>query len=183
MLKEPDSGSTRGFIWIATTSIIVGIISGLLQSLFLNQMTANSAPFSFLYLICGVIAAPIGAIIGISISTGIYHLIAKLFGGSGSWSNLLYCLSAVVAPTTLIGGVVSLFYLLFSQIPVVIIIPIVVSVVLGIYALVLNVNAIRAAENIGTGGAIGTLIIPVFAIGICYLLVFIALIPVFIQGQ
>jgi hypothetical protein len=183
MLSEPKYDYTRGFIWVGVTTFIFSLISSFSSVQTLRNTMNEYFGSSILYYVCGVILAPIFAIIGLAISTGIYHLSAKLFHGNGKWGDLAYCLSAVLAPSTVVGGVISLIILLFSQIPALMFIPILLSMVLGIYMLVLYVNAIRAAENIGTGQATGTILVPVIVVGILFLCVALALIPAFSKLQ
>jgi hypothetical protein len=168
MLKEPNHEMTRGFIWVAVITFIVTLISYLFSALFMRNMMADAfsgTPFQnytsyTLSSICGVILSPIFAIIGISVSAGIYHWVAKLFHGQGNWNELVFCLSAVTAPGTLVGGAIGLFTLLFFQNPLILFIPVFMSLLFAVYIFVLNVNAIRAVEDIGTWQAIGTIFIP-----------------------
>jgi hypothetical protein len=195
MLDETPNGASRGFIWIGVMAFVVTLISTIFSVLGLqnlidqapgNLFSQYSGFYSVTY-ICGVILSPIFAIIGIAISASIYHLFAKLFKSTGKWGDLVYCLSAVTAPSTLFGGIIALVSLLFYQIPILIFIPIMVAMVFSIYVFILNVNAIRAAENIGTGQAIGTILIPVVIVGVVVACcTFTALIPIIntaISGQ
>jgi hypothetical protein len=93
----------------------------------------------------------------------------------------------VTAPGALIGGLIGIFSLLFVQIPVIIFLPTLVSLAFAVYMIALNVNAIRAVENVSTWQALATIVLPAFIVGVlvaCCTLVF--LIPVFstaISGQ
>jgi hypothetical protein len=178
ILKERDHGAGRAFIWIAVTSLILGLISAIgyipvFQSNLVDFGLSNSSVIStssvLIAGLCSLIFAPIAAIIGISISTGIYHLVSKLFHGYGSWSDLLFCMAAVAAPSSLISTVLFIPYLLFRNFPAIFVLVAlligIISVVLAVYVLIMNVNAIRVAENLGTGSAIGTLLVPI-AIGV-----------------
>jgi hypothetical protein len=92
----------------------------------------------------------------------------------------LFCLSAVNAPASIIGGVIALISLLFFQSPVLLFLPTMVALALAVYILVLNVNAIKAAEDVGTWPALGAIFIPTFigvAVVTCCSLVI--LVPVF----
>jgi len=179
ILNEPGSDITRGLLWIAITALVITLINSLsLVRLIGHSMPEYFGSYIFGY-VCGFILVPIFAIIGIAISAGLYHLIAKLFGGNGKWSELTYCLSAVAAPGTLLAGVIGLISYLFFQIPAALFIPFVLSGVLAIYTLALYVNAIRAAENLGTGQAIGTVLIPAIIVGIFVVCVILAIIPVY----
>lgn len=82
-----------------------------------------------------------------------------------------------MAPSTLIGGALGLISILLIQVlPIVFIISL-ISAVVGIYTIILFVNAIRVAEGIGTGGAIITVLSPIILIGILFLCIILALIP------
>jgi hypothetical protein len=77
----------------------------------------------------------------------------------------------------------TVIYLVFFKTPFVVFVPLVVSIVIGVYMLVLYVNAIRAAENLGIGQAIGTLLTPVILLGVCFLITFLWLLPVVRTGN
>lgn len=168
MLNDPMASSKRGFIWIAVTGLIAGLLGGLISAL----MIKNSE-FPVSTLMCSIVFYPIGAVIGTAISAGIYHLIAKLFKGNGNWSQLVYCFAAVQAPLFLFSAViqgfvtpmVSLggqtgnpFFLCLSLL----------SIPIGIYTIVLYVNSIDAVENIGTGKSIATALAPAVVILILF---------------
>jgi hypothetical protein len=188
MLKDTNHSMTRGFIWVGVTSFIITLISYLFSALVMRNFMAdafrgtpleNGGYFALSY-ICGIILSPIFAIIGIAISSGVYHWVAKLFRGKGVWSDLVYCLSAVSTPGTLIAGVVGVFSLLFFNHPVFIFLPVFIAFVFAIYMIVLNVNAIRAVEDVGPFEALGAIFIPTIVIVVlvtCCSLV--ALVPIF----
>jgi hypothetical protein len=194
-LNEPGHDITRGFIWVAVTAFIMTLVSLLFSTLAMRNLMSDAfrgelfkeyGAYTVSY-ICAVILAPLFACIGIAISAAIYHLVAKLFHGKGTWNNLVFCMSAVFAPGTLVGCVVGIFYLLFSQIPVLIFLPALVAMAFGVYTLVLNINAIRAAEDIGTGEAVATYFIPsiiaVVLVSCCSIVILIPLISQSISGQ
>jgi hypothetical protein len=170
ILKDKDHSATRGFIWIGVTSLILGLISSIVSIPLLNRVSSQVPSFlgsgeTVLTALCTIILTPIFAIIGLIIGTGIYHLVAKLFGGNGNWSDLVFCLAAVIAPASLISTIVSAIWSIFSQVRVlfflVAIVFGIIVVVLAIYNIVLYILAIKASENVGTGGAIATVLIPI----------------------
>jgi hypothetical protein len=186
LLHETDRGSTRGFIWLGVTTIVVTLLSSLIAVLSAGDFRTLISQFSrsfYLSYLCGLLLTPVFSIIGMSIGAFIFHVISKLFGGSGKWDELIFCLSAVVAPYTLFEGVMAVIYLVFFKTPFVVFVPLVVSIVIGVYMLVLYVNAIRAAENLGIGQAIGTLLTPVILLGVCFLITFLWLLPVVRTGN
>jgi hypothetical protein len=178
ILNEPDHGATRGFIWIAIPSLIAAIASSAISVSYLQNIEpAYISPW--VYFICIIIFTPIFAILGMIISSGIYHWIARLLGGSGSWTDLVFCLSAIIAPSELITGAISLISLLFLQIPVLIFIPWGLSLIFGVYVIILIILAMMAVEKISAGKAALAYFIPVIFVGLIVLCSFLALIPVF----
>ncbi len=168
ILKEPDHSAGRGFTWIAVVSLISAVVLSFGTVALLQSAAPNIWGNFFLTFICQVILTPIFAVIGLIISTGIYHLLSRLFSSTGTWSDLVFCMSAVAAPSSVIGSIVTLPFFLFTNLyspsPLSIFIIVVaglISLAFGIYVIILNVNAIRAAEQIGTAQAIGTILAPI----------------------
>lgn len=190
ILKERDHSATRGLIWIGITSLVLGLAGSIISIPVLSSTTSQFPSFlgtgeSVITGVCTVILTPIFTIISMIILTGIFHLIAKLFGGNGTWGDLVFCLAAVVAPASIISGVLGTVGGLFSQVRVlfflIAILFGIIALALAIYNIVLYVLAIRASENVGIGGAIATLLIPigvVLVLGFCCTA---TLIPAFIN--
>jgi len=177
LLQEADHSTTRGFIWIAVTSLIVALATSVLTVGSLQNYEPNFAS-PMVYYLCVVILTPIFAIIGLTISTGIYHGIARLLGGTGTWSDLVICVCAVTAPSGLIAGVIALITFLV-QFPLLFFIPSLLSFLFGIYAIVLYIIALKASENISGGKAVLVYFIPVIIVGLIVLCAFLALIPAY----
>jgi len=178
LLQDADHSTARGFIWIAVTSLIVALATSVLSvRALLNYQPNFTSPL--VYYLCLVIFTPIFAIIGLTIATGIYHGIAKLLGGTGTWSDLVLCVSAVTAPGEIIACVIGLIRFLVLQIPVIIFIPSLLSFIIGIYAIVLYINALKASENISSGKAVVVYFIPTIVAGLIILCSLLALVPAF----
>jgi hypothetical protein len=179
ILKDRDHSATRGFIWIGVTSLFLGLFSSIVSIPILQSMTSQfpttvSISQTIITTLCTIILTPVFTIISMIILTGIFHFIAKLFGGNGIWGDLVFCIAAVVAPSSIISGVIGIIWQIFSKVQVlfflVAIIFGIIGVALAIYNIILYVLAVKAAENVGTGGAIATLLIPigvVLVLGIC----------------
>jgi hypothetical protein len=190
ILKERDHSATRGFIWIGVTSLVLGLAGALTSGPVFSSVNSQVPSFlstgqTLLTAVCTVILAPIFTIISMMILTGIFHLIAKLFHGDGTWGDLVFCVATVVAPASIISGVLGTVWGLVSQVQIlfflVAIFAGVIGVALAIYNIVLYVLAVKASENVGTGGGIATLLIPigiVIVLGICCSA---TLIPVFMN--
>ncbi len=93
----------------------------------------------------GIGSAIVGAIIfapvGLLIATGVFHLIAKIFGGTGDFMSLLRPLGHGYAPAAL--GLIPIVGLLGS-----------------IWALVCSAIAVREVHGLSTGAAVAVVLIP-----------------------
>lgn len=179
ILKEKDHSATRGFIWVAVTSLILAVASIIGYVPIYRNLTSQFGNVPNLevftgtivtYGICSLILIPISAVIGFAISSGIYHLISRLFGSTGTYSDLVFCMAAVTAPAVVISGIIAIPSVILANFPaiywLVAIFFGILSVILGIYVIVMNVNAVRGAEKIGTWQAILTLILPSIIVGV-----------------
>jgi len=178
LLSEPDHSTRRSFIWIAVVSLIVAIMTGVTSTQTLESFEPGIRN-NLIYFICTLFLSPIFGIIGLVFSSGIYHLIAKLLGGSGTWSDLVICQAAVFAPSELLGGLIAFFTILIFNIPGLFFLPGIISFVIGVYAILLMILALKTAEKFGIGKAILTYFIPVIIIGLLALCGILALLPAF----
>ena len=158
----------RGFIWIGVTSLIAGIIGQIVTFQTTRTLLQYLSGSDIFLYACGVVVTPIIAIIGIMISAGIFHLIAKIFHGNGKWADLVFCFSAITAPASIIVAFASLINFAFANIQILSLIVsiciIIFYLILGIYSIVLYINAIKAVENLSTGQAIATYLIPTIVV-------------------
>jgi len=179
LLKEPNISSNRGFTWVAVTSFISFLI-GILVSMVESSLNPNVTPFPIWYLLCGSVATPVLAIVGLAIMAWIYDGIAKRFGGSGEYHQMVFCLAAIQSPFALIGIVLG--WVMIPFYPSILLNPSAfgtaalpsfspafcllwfVSIGIGIYSMVLYINAIRAVENLEPGKAVMTYFTPVVII-------------------
>jgi hypothetical protein len=125
---------------------------------YLPQSTGSGPGFG-VSLIGGLCASPFVGLLAIvlfALLVAIVQWIAKLFGGTGTYENLLYAFAAIYVPFTIVS---SLFALL-SAIPFVGICARVISLGLFIYYLVLQVMAAKAVNRFGWGQATGSVLIP-----------------------
>jgi hypothetical protein len=178
---KPSANLTTALIWIviaavvlAITSAISAVVAGLIggggasmlgplldqadlppevKAQFVAGM-AGGIGGNVLGAFCfSLILAPIGFLIG----SGIYYLIAKLFGGTGNFEEQTYLLAASAAPITIVSGVIGIIPILGGCI----------SIALTIYQLVLNYFALKVAHGLTTGKAIAVVLIPVAILFLC----------------
>ena len=183
ILADPLAKPGRAFIWVA----IVGLLSGIVQSFSAQNVDMGQAVQfnAFTLAIC----IPLGAVIGLALSSLILHWIAGLLGGQGSYERLVYALGAIQAPSTLVSVILSSIGTLIglgmgqrTGSPFLICLA-PFSLAWSIYVLYLEVLALKAVEGLTTGKAVLTLFIPLLVVlvlgGLCVALV---LIPVIVQN-
>jgi len=170
--QSPNARSTTAFLWIFLGSLVNFFLASLVQGRLMSQMMQNSdlgvdipsgAGGGLLTAICG---APIGAIISVvlfALVVGVVQLIAKMFGGVGTFDQLAYAIAAIVAPFYLVSGVLTLL----SAIPFAGFCFGILGFVAALYVLVLEVMAVKGVNRFGWGQAAASLLLPIFAIACC----------------
>jgi hypothetical protein len=170
---KPQAKLSTAIIWVVIAAVIVAVFSifrvliqwaigggpGIMEQIVLQldlppeaaEMMMQQAQGS---LASGIIGGFCGALIGVPLSfligSGLYWLIAKLLGGTGSYENQTYLLGTFTAPLMIVNGIVS-------------IIPIAggcVAFLISIYTLVLTYFALKVSHDFTSGKAIATLLIP-----------------------
>jgi hypothetical protein len=189
LLADPKSQRTP-YLWVGMALLLSYIIQVGLQALFgvssfssiASQMESQLGPFgsflgtaSLMSLICCAPFAAVLGVLGYIISCGVYHLLAKIFGGTGTFSQVAFAASTFYVPLTVIMAVLGSLPVAgpFLSIPV------------SIYMLVLFAIAINAVHGIGGWKSALVVIIPVailiILIVILFAFVFTALAPVLQQ--
>jgi len=141
-------------------------MQGVVQQMY-QQLSLGAAPRSFgTILIITICGAPVVAVIRVVFFvafTGVVQWIAKMLGGKGTFEQLLYVFAAISVPFILVSTVLTLL----GAIPYIEPFFVILSFALSIYALVLAVMAVKGANDIGWGKAVGSLLPPVIVI-FCY---------------
>ena len=171
--QSPNAKSTTAFLWVFLGSLVSSLLALPAQGVLMRQMMQNAGlegqdiPSGFggglMTAICG---APIGAVISVvlfAIVVGIVQLLAKMFGGRGTFDQLAYAIAAIVTPFYLVSGVLGLL----SAIPFAGFCFGLLGLAAALYVLVLEVMAVKGVNQFGWGQAIGSLLLPVFAIACC----------------
>ena len=171
--KNPYALPSCTYIWL----IISGLISGLLVwiSLGLNPqydqalalveadfpgMTQTLGAFMF----CLVPLSGVMVLVNTAIQIGIQHLVARLMGGEGKYSEFLYLVAAYSAPEMIASSLLSLIPLVGSCL----------VAPLGMYGIYLNVQAIRSAHNLNSLKAWGV-ILGIFLFALIFICLFVYL--------
>jgi len=154
-------------------TVVISMVTGFFQFQQITTLMGEELPqlgFSlgtifFIILIGTVIMSPIS----FYLSVGLQFLGARIFGGSGDFKSHAYLMALILVPTTILGGLVSLFAL----IPVIGFIAGLAGFGLSIYTIILTVRLVKVAHNLPTGKAVAGIIIPpivLSAIGGCILM-------------
>lgn len=167
---SPNARATTAYMWVFVASLVQSFLIALVQSRLMStymQQYGVGGNFgnggigsTLVGAICG---APIlAALTTLFFALGVFVIqwIAKMFGGRGTSDQLAYTLAAIVAPFSIVAGIISLF----SAIPYVGLCFSAILSIAGIYVFVLEVLAVKAVNQISTGAAIGSLLIPGFVI-------------------
>ena len=171
--KSPNAKLTTALLWIFLGSLVNFFLISLVQGALIGQMLQNSdlggqelpiaAGGGILTAICG---APVGALIQtvlFAIVIGIVQVLARMFGGTGTFDQLSYAIAAIVTPFYFVSGLITLL----SAIPFAGFCFGILGFGLALYVLVLEVMAVKGVNQFGWGPAIGSLLLPVLAIACC----------------
>jgi hypothetical protein len=172
--ESPDAIAKTAYIWVFIAGFISGIFQAIASTLRIAIGGSAQLPIPGLEqympqtsgggsigvtLISGLCATPFAGLFSVlffALFVAIVQWIAKLFGGTGTYEKLLYALAAISVPFTIISSL----FVMFSAIPVVGICTGVISLGLSIYAIVLQVMAVKAVNHFGWGQAAGSILIP-----------------------
>ena len=171
---SPNAKLSTALLWVFLGSLVNFLLASLVQGRLMSQMMQESgfgteilptAGGGLLTAICG---APIAALISVvffALGVGVFQLIARMFGGRGTFEQLAYALAAIVTPFYLISGVLTLL----SAIP----IPFlgacfgILGFVAALYVLFLQITAVKGVNQFGWGQAAASVLLPVFVIACC----------------
>lgn len=160
ILQDPKAKSSP-YLWVGLASLLGYIIAALLQSLFgsntlgavSEQLGSQVNTGSAFATIC---CAPVSALIAVAVFAlvvGIYHLVAKMFQGQGTFSQLAFAMSSFQVPLTVISAIIAAIpYVNLLTFPV------------AIYNLILTILAVKATHQFSTGKAVAVVVIPVVVI-------------------
>lgn len=136
VLRDPEASPSRAYIWIFVLSTLSAIVSIIAQYINLTP-TYNISPL--LSLVCVPFVGAL-AILGLIIGVGIYHIVALILRGKGTFSELVYLYGALVAPVQVISMIASFIPYPFNGC---------ITGPLAIYSLVLTVIVIEAVHDFG----------------------------------
>jgi Yip1 domain len=168
--QSPNAKLTTALLWVFLGSLVNLLFASLVQGVVFRRMMQNTdfggsgfprmAGGSLIAAVCG---GPIISVIGFVIFVGIVQLLAKMFGGRGTFEQLAYATAAIVAPFSLINSV----FTLLAAIPFVGLCFGLVSLIAVVYVIALEVMAVKGVNQFGWGQALGSYFLPFLVLFCC----------------
>lgn len=175
LTESTNATSKTAYIWVFIAGTISGILQAILRAIYTATGTTPQLPIPGLEqympsstgdagsmgitLVVTLCLSPVAGMVYtlfFALAVAITQWVAKLFGGLGTYDKLLYALAAIAVPFTLVSSVLALF----GAIPFVGVCLGILSFGLGLYALVLQIMAVKGVNRFGWGQAIGSVLIP-----------------------
>jgi hypothetical protein len=170
---QPGATGAKAFLWVFLASLLTSFASLIAQAVgfggqmnmfqeFLPPELASEFPVGAApslgigTVICGAPVAALLGVLGFAIGVGLIQWVATLFGGTGSFDKLAYSFSAIMVPVSVVSAVLTLV----GIIPIIGILTGLISFGLGVYAIVLQVLAVKAVNGLDTGRAVGAVLLP-----------------------
>jgi hypothetical protein len=174
MAMSPNAKAATAYLWYFIAMLVQFFFASLVQNAYLQQIVeqfGNGEYSQYISqgqgivsrLITAICGAPIAAGVGVlffALSVALVQWIAKMFGGRGTNDQMAYTMSAILTPYLLISSILTLL----SAIPFVGLCFSLLSLLAGLYILVLEVMAVKGVNQFGWGQAIGSLFIPILGI-------------------
>lgn len=168
--EHPEAKAKAAYIWMFIAGTFSGLMNSLVQFIVafaglqqnapdLGGLPGSPAAFGLGGLLGAICFAPITGlftVIGFALSTSIIHATARFFGGQGNFDKLAYAIGTIAAPVS----VISALMIPFNAIPFVVFCTVPLLLALSIYALYLEVAAIKAVHRLGWGESAGALFLP-----------------------
>lgn len=170
--RSPNAKVSTALLWVFLGSLVNFFLVSLVQGRLVSQMMQNSdfgiqgVPQAGGGLMAAICGAPIGAVIStvlFALAVGVVQVIARMFGGTGTFDQLAYAIAAIVTPFNIVSAGLTLL----AAIPYVGACFGILGLVAGLYVLVLEVMAVKGVNQISWGAAAASLLLPVLAIACC----------------
>lgn len=184
MAERPEAQTyNRAFLWVFLAGTVAAIISGVLSAILeaagiatqmpgLSDFTGSAPRSAIATLGIALCTSPLSGAIAtlfFAIFVGIIQWVARMFGGTATFSQLAYPLAAISVPVSLVSSILTPF----STIGTVGYCISGLSLLLGLYALVLQLTAVKGVNRFGWGQALGSYFLPLLGLCIvCFCIIF-----------
>jgi len=155
LVTRPGVSLGKACLWVGLVGVISAFIGLAIVVAFggmsffdpASQQMSDSLSFltgSAIVLACLVPLAGAFAVVGLLLSAGISHLLARALGGTGTYEQLAYAIAAYTAPGSIVSSAVSFVPCVGPL----------VGLPFSFYLLFLNVLAIKAVHHLSWGRAV-----------------------------
>jgi hypothetical protein len=107
-------------------------------------------------ILCSLCGGIFGTFVGFYLASGLVYLGARVFGGNGDFGTQTYLQSLLAVPTGIVSGLLSLIPCVGPLL----------ALVVAIYAIILNVRAIKVTHNLTTGRAVAAVLVPAILVAL-----------------
>ena len=168
--SHPEAKAKSAYIWVFLAGTLSSLIGSLTQFVIglaglraaapdFTELPGAPALLGFGGLLTAVCSAPVAgvfSVIGFALGVSIVHATARFFGGQGTFDKLAYSFGAISVPFSLISALM----VPLNAVPLAVFCTLPALLALGIYALFLQVTAIKAVHRCGWGEAGAALFLP-----------------------
>jgi hypothetical protein len=173
--QHPDATARNAYVWVFLAGTFSGLVSGVLRFALsmtalrqaapqLNQFPGLSAGIGFGGIVGTLCAAPLAgvfSVIGFAINTALIHWIARFLGGQSTFDKMAYSYGAITAPLTILAAIFVPFYAIpyasFCALP--------ILLVAGLFAIYLQIAAVKGVHGFGWLEAVIAVFLPVILLG------------------
>jgi hypothetical protein len=162
--EAPRASGSNTLISVLILAVVTTVLSGI------SSLIWGGAQMAFLppeyreamavgagqNVLCSLCSTLIGALAGFYLGNGLVYLGARIFGGTGDFTTQAYLASLFAIPVGIVSGLAGL-------VPCV---GLIVALAVSVYAVVLNVRAVKVVHNLTTGQAVAAVLVPALVIGV-----------------
>jgi hypothetical protein len=131
--SDPRAARNTAYGWVSRMGLVAGLVLGATEF-----FTPGGEPIAMFGAMClGPVLAALFALLGFAIQAGLSQFIARAMGGTGSYDQLAYATAAYFAPALLIATVAGMTPF-----------PLLLTIPLWLYQLILNTVAVKAAHRL-----------------------------------
>lgn len=175
IINNPKASIKWGTIWIAISTFIAwftGPQRSLLIGIVWDNFGLKAVPY---FLIIGAVISTVFGVIVLLITSAISHRFAVLFGGEGTFHQLVYGWAVIQPPFILLSGLATHFPSIFPSSRsfflstagwTIMIISLLMFIGINLYQLYAGVVAFSAVEKLGIWKSFGILILQAVVVGI-----------------
>jgi hypothetical protein len=174
ILSDPNANSSRAMTWVVVAGLIGYIIAFAGQLIFTFALGMQSifysgagrtgrsmgfggaelAPILGIGTICGIPIVIFAVLVGLFVSAGVAHLVARSLGGTGTFEKTMYGYAAITAPMSLVTSVVGAIPLVGC-----------LTLPLSLYAIYVQSVALRVEHKLPQGKALlAAAALPIFGV-------------------